>query len=160
MVRIYLETLIHAPCKRCFDLSRSIELHKLSTQKTQEEAMAGTTTGLIELGEWVTWRARHFGVMQKMTVKITALESPHFFQDQMQRGIFKSFLHNHSFESQADEQTLMKDELFFEAPLGLLGRAVERWVLKKYLTRFLAERNSLIKAVAESDQWRDVPGME
>ncbi|MEL6852658.1 MAG: cell division protein, partial [Bacteroidota bacterium] len=70
------------------------------------------------------------------------------------------FLHNHSFESQADEQTLMKDELFFEAPLGLLGRAVERWVLKKYLTRFLAERNSLIKAVAESDQWRDVPGME
>jgi len=51
---IELKTAIKAPVERCFDLSRSIDLHKISTAHTNEEAIAGVTSGLIGPNEWVT----------------------------------------------------------------------------------------------------------
>lgn len=69
MPRIYLETRISAPVEIVFDLSRSIDLHKISTEHTKEEAIAGKTSGLIALGETVTWRAKHLGFTQNLTSK-------------------------------------------------------------------------------------------
>ena len=95
---IRLETYIKAPIERVFDLSRSIDLHKISTAQTKEEAIAGVTSGLIDLEEWVTWKAKHLGVTQKLTSKITAFEAPHYFADEQVKGAFKSFKHEHYFE--------------------------------------------------------------
>ena len=39
---------------------------------SQERAVAGRMTGAIELGETVTWRARHFGYWWTLTSRITA----------------------------------------------------------------------------------------
>ena len=41
---IHLTTLITAPIERVFDLSRSINLHKISTAHTGEKAIAGVTS--------------------------------------------------------------------------------------------------------------------
>jgi len=99
MPHIHLEIQINAPIDRCFDLARSIDLHKLSTGNTQEEAIAGITSGLIGLNETVTWRAKHFGVWQKLSSKITEYERPNFFVDEMLEGAFKSIYHKHTFTS-------------------------------------------------------------
>jgi hypothetical protein len=48
---INLHTQINAPIGIVFDLSRSIDLHKISTAHTNEEAIAGVTSGLIGMGE-------------------------------------------------------------------------------------------------------------
>lgn len=93
MPKIELQTEIKAERKIVFDLSRSIDLHQLSTAKTDEKAIAGKTSGLIDLGESVTWRAKHFGIYQNLTSKITEFESPNFFVDEMLKGAFKSFKH-------------------------------------------------------------------
>lgn len=148
MTTIHLETEIHAPIKQVFDLSRSIDLHLESTAKTNEKAIDGVTTGLIGMGETVTWRARHFGVYQNFTSKITQFELPNSFIDEMMKGAFKSFKHLHLFK-EVDGKTKMTDEIQFEAPFGLLGLLVERLVLKSYLTKFILKRNVLIKSVAE-----------
>lgn len=159
MAFIKLETEIHAPQKRCFDLSRSIDLHKLSTAKTHEEAIAGKMTGLIGLDETVKWRARHFGIWQTLTVKITDYQAPSYFKDEMTQGIFKVFEHQHYFESRAENHTFMIDELYFRAPLGLLGTLVEKMILTSYLRKFLLIRNQVIKEFAETDKWKTVPGI-
>lgn len=65
---------------------------------THERAVAGRTTGLIELGEEVTWEGRHFGFRQRFTSRISAFDRPLRFQDRMIRGAFKSFVHDHDFE--------------------------------------------------------------
>ena len=44
----------------------------------------------------------------------------------------------------------MIDVFDYSAPLGLLGRLVERLLLDGYLRRLLVERGLVIKAVAES----------
>jgi len=164
MPHIHLETQINAPIDRCFDLARSIDLHKLSTGNTQEEAIAGTTSGLIGLNETVTWRAKHFGVWQKLSSKITEYERPNFFVDEMLDGAFKSIYHKHIFTSAplslrrgvGGEVTIMTDEFHFESPLGILGSIANSLFLTKYLTDLLTERNKMIKEFAEGEKWREV----
>jgi hypothetical protein len=93
MAIIKTETVINASIELVFDLSRSIDLHKLSTKGTNEEAIAGVTTGLIGLDEIVTWRAKHLGISQKLTVQIVQYDRPHSFSDKMLKGVFASMHH-------------------------------------------------------------------
>lgn len=148
MPRITLETVVYASIGIVFNLSRSIDLHKLSTAHTGEEAIAGKTSGLIEMGESVTWRARHFGVWQELTSEITAFDPPHFFVDEMKRGAFKGFRHKHLF-AEKDGATLMTDIFDYQSPYGIFGRMADRLFLEKYMRNLLTQRNRIIKEFAE-----------
>jgi ligand-binding SRPBCC domain-containing protein len=150
---IELKTVIRAPIERCFDLSRSVDLHVESTASTGERAIAGVTKGLLGLGDQVTWRARHFGVWQNLTSCITLFERPRHFRDSMVSGAFSRFDHDHFFDARG-EYTEMRDVFDFTSPLGPLGRIADGLVLTRYLTHFLEERNRVIRRVAESDEWR------
>ena len=147
MPLIHLTTEIKAPIQVVFDLSRSIDFHQESVSETGEKAIAGRTSGLIELGETVTWEAVHFKVKQQLTTKITAMNPPYSFTDEMVKGIFKSLKHEHLF-SEENGITTMVDLFYFEAPLGLLGKLANILVLKKYMTHFLRVRNAAIKKSA------------
>ena len=149
MYTLRIVTPISAPIDRCFDLARDIDAHVRSTGGTSEVAVAGRTTGLIELGEEVTWRARHLGVTQHFTSRITAFDRPHYFQDRMTRGAFKFFEHDHRFESLDNGETVMTDVLRFAAPFGPLGWIAERVLLAGYLRRFLTSRAATLKSMAE-----------
>ena len=153
MARIELVMQIAAPPERCFDLSRSVELHTHSTGATREQAIGGVTSGLLGLGQEVTWRARHFGVWQTLTSRITAYDRPHHFRDSMVRGAFRRFDHDHFFEPHGADGTIMRDVFDYSAPFGPLGWLAERLFLTWYMRRFLAERNRQIRAAAESDRW-------
>lgn len=153
MPLIELETYIDAPCERCFDLSRSIDVHILSTKRTKEKAIAGRTSGLIEKDETVTWQARHFGIMQRLTSKITAMQHPVYFVDEMVKGAFKRIYHEHLFDVKGNG-TVMIDKFQYEVPFGIAGKLFDKLVLYRYLRRFLIERNNLIKSLAESEQWK------
>jgi ligand-binding SRPBCC domain-containing protein len=152
MPTIELETRIHAPIERVFDLARSIDAHLDSTGKTAEMAVAGRTSGLIELGERVTWEAIHFGVRQRLTVEVTTMDRPAMFEDVMVSGAFKAMRHTHRFAEEGGVTT-MTDTFRYSTPLGPLGRVAERLLLTRYMRSFLIERNRILKATAESDGW-------
>jgi ligand-binding SRPBCC domain-containing protein len=152
---IVLETRIHSSLQICFDLSRSIDLHRLSTASTKEEAVAGVISGLINAGESVTWEATHFGIRQRLTAKITAFDFPSHFRDQQIKGAFKSMVHDHYFEA-GDGCVVMKDVFNFESPFGLLGRLFNFLVLTRYMTGFLETRNAVITDFAESGKWQEL----
>jgi ligand-binding SRPBCC domain-containing protein len=153
MALIHLSTVIAAPPGRVFDLARSINVHEQSASGTQEKAIAGVTSGLISLGDEVTWEARHFGIRQRLTVRITEFDHPSRFQDIMVTGAFKRMQHDHEFIAQPPG-TLMVDRFEFESPFGMLGWLVDRAILKGYLRRFLVNRNRVLKDLAESGEWR------
>tara|TARA_B100000678_G_scaffold43015_3_gene32471 strand:- start:37766 stop:38266 length:501 start_codon:yes stop_codon:yes gene_type:complete len=152
---ILLQTKIQAQRERVFDLSRSLAIHIASTSKTNEKVISAKKTGLLELDEEVTWRAKHLGIYQNLTSKITSLNYPNAFVDEMQKGIFKSFTHKHIFKKISARETLMIDEFNYESPLGFLGKLADLLFLKKYMERFLKERNQVIKEVAESGEWEN-----
>jgi len=161
MIRLEETTLIDAPIQRCFDLSRSVEVHLLSNIHWGEQALAvgGITSGLAGLSEQVTWRAKHFGVWQNLTSKTTALESPFYFQVTMVRGIFRFMQADHLFQTLPSGTTEMKDVFSIAAPLPLLGPLAEVLFLRRYMLALLRERNAVIKRVAESREWEKyLPG--
>lgn len=71
-----------------------------------------------------------------------------YFADEMERGKFKYFKHEHFFEEE-NGFTIMKDKLQYETPFGILGELFDTLFLEKHLTKFLLERNKTLKEVCE-----------
>ena len=151
MTTIQLTTNINAPIEIIFDLSRNIDIHQQSTAKSNETAIDGVTSGLINLHETVTWRGKHFGVYLKHKSLISAMEIPTYFVDEMLVGKFKSFKHQHTF-IQKNGFVVMKDKIQYQTPYGIFGKIFDHFLLKKHLTNFISERNSFIKSLAENHQ--------
>ena len=149
MTKIILKTIINAPITLCFDLARSIDLHKTTMKHTKEKAVAGITSGMINLNESVTWEAKHFGIKQKLTSKITKMEIPTYFRDEQTKGIFKSMQHDHVFEK-INNQVVMTDIFTYETPFGIFGKLFDKIILKKYMKNLLTKRNSILKEFAEN----------
>lgn len=148
MITIELQTEIIAKIEKIFDLARDVDMHKLSAKGTNEKAIAGRTSGLCEKGDVITWEAKHFGIRQRLTVEITQVEKPFFFEDRMLQGAFKSMQHQHFFEAK-EGKTIMYDKFCYEVPFGLIGKLFDKLVLKNYMTQFLLTRNQILKEIAE-----------
>jgi len=144
---IVLRTRVAAPPSRCFDLARDVDLHQRSTAASQERAVGGVTSGLLKAGDEVTWEAKHFGLRQRLTSRITEFDSPNRFVDEMVRGAFARFRHEHQFLSVPDG-TDMVDIFDYTSPLGPLGRLAD--FLRRYMTRLLRDRHAYLKQAAES----------
>lgn len=150
MPTIRLETPIHAPPERCFDLSISVDAHAQSQAGAHERPVAGVLTGEMHLGDTVTWEAVHFGIKQHLTSQITAYDRPSSFTDELVAGIFQQLHHVHTFVPQP-YGTLMVDVFTFRAPLGMLGRLAEIVFLTRYMRGLLDARNRYLKQAAESE---------
>lgn len=143
MVRFEAQSLMPVDPETAFDLSLSIDAHLDSFEHSGEQAIGGVTAGVIGLGEFVTWRARHFGITWTMTSTITEWDRPHRFVDEQRTGPFRSFRHEHRFEP-VEHGTRLTDDVEFEAPFGMLGRVVERLVLGRYLRHLIDVRNTFL----------------
>ncbi|WP_300487459.1 SRPBCC family protein [Flavobacterium sp.] len=149
MTSFTIITPIKAPSKIVFDLARNIDIHKLSVSQTKEQAIAGKTSGLIHLNETVTWRGKHFGFYLNHQSKITAMASPDHFTDEMTKGHFTFFRHEHLFEIR-DDTTLMIDKIEYRTPFGIIGKLFNLLFLKRHLYHMILNRNKLLKYLAEN----------
>lgn len=148
MTTIQLNTDILAPIEVVFDAARNIDFHMESAKNTHEKAIAGRTSGVIDLYEKVTWRGKHFGIYLTHQSKITSLRYPTYFIDEMVKGYFKNFKHQHIFK-ETKTGTKMIDLLEYSTPYGILGKLFDQWVLKKHMTKFLLKRNAFLKIKIE-----------
>jgi ligand-binding SRPBCC domain-containing protein len=155
MTTIHLTTKINAPQKTIFDASRNIDIHQLSASKSNEKAIAGVMTGLINLNETVTWRGKHFGFYLTHKSRITALNHHDYFVDEMEEGKFKSFKHEHFFEEKYGT-TIMTDKLCYETPYGFFGKLFDVLFLKRHLTDFILHRNEVLKNLSENNYIKEL----
>lgn len=140
-IHLQRRTWVPAPIEDVFELASSVEPQQGSMARHRARAIAGRTTGPLELGDEVTWRAWHLGIPLTLTSVITDHERPVRFTDEQRRGPFASYRHEHRFEPTADG-TLLLDDLSCAAPLGPLGRVVERVLLERRVTALLEARNA------------------
>jgi ligand-binding SRPBCC domain-containing protein len=113
-------------------------------------AIGGVSSGAMEPGDTVTWRARHFGVAFRMTAVITEYQYPGRFVDEQLHGPFQRWWHEHTFKTAANGETLMTDVVQFQSPLGPLGSLADHLVLDRYLPHLLRQRNTWLKATLEA----------
>ena len=122
MIKIEEKTIFEVPIEVAFDAERNISLHSATQGHRGERAIAGVTSGLIENGQEVEWEAIHFGIKQRLRVKITHLDKPRYFRDEQIFGAFKSFSHEHHFRALGLNSSEKIDILHIEAPWGLIGK--------------------------------------
>ncbi|MGY0389543.1 SRPBCC family protein [Nocardioides sp. WG-D5] len=148
---IELTTEIPARPEQCFELSLSVDAHRSSMSDSGERAVAGVTSGVMRLGDSVTWKARHFGLPITMTSVISEYAAPNRFVDEQESGPFRRWWHEHRFEPIAGG-TLMTDVVEFEAPVGVVGRVANVLVLTRYMTKLLERRNAWLRDALPSPE--------
>lgn len=148
MTDLEVQTRIAASPEVCFDLARDVDFHARSLAHTGERVTHRPDRALLELGDEVEFEGRHLGVRQRLRARIELFDRPLQFRDVMVHGAFRSFWHDHVFES-SDGGTLMRDRLRFAAPFWPLSVLVERVVLRPYLARLITARAREIKEAAE-----------
>lgn len=142
---------ILAPIQYVFDLSRDVKTIERTTTQTKQKAIGGKVSGFIELGESVTWKSKHYGFLpQRLTSKIVYFESPFCFIDSMEKGIFKSFTHTHTFIEERGG-TRMLDRFEYTSPFGPLGALADKLFLEAYMRSFIVRRAKLLKKIAENE---------
>ncbi|WP_222917401.1 SRPBCC family protein [Natrinema sp. SYSU A 869] len=154
MPTLELETTIHAPIERVFDLARSVDAHLETMADHDESAIERPSTDLLSEGDHVTWRARYFGLHLEMTVEISDCQRPTFFRDELVSSPFAELRHDHHFTAVSSDVTRLCDEFSFSSPGGPVGTLVDRAYLDRYMRELLAQRNARLKRVAETGEWK------
>ena len=154
MIVLHTEALINAPVSRCFDLCRSINAHEASATLIRGKAVGGKRSGLADPGDETQWSAQFFGVRFKLTTRIEAYRYPACFSDVMCKGLFQHFGHVYTFEPVGPNQTRLSDAFSFESPVGPVGAALDKWVLRPQMQTVAEARVRFLKQTAESDGWR------
>lgn len=149
-------TEIDAASDVVFGLELDMDVHAASLATSGETATTSTGRRRVALGDEVTFRARHFGCVWRMTSRITTYEPPRRFTDEQVRGPFRALRHEHVFDDLGGCRTRMTDRMTVSAPLGPLGFLTTRVLLAPYLRRLLKQRAAHIKRLAEAcDSRRD-----
>ena len=148
MTTIVVETRIAAPIEVCFDLARDVGAHLKTSSSTGERAVGGKTSGLLDLGDVVTFEAVHFGIRQRLTSKIVEFDRPTRFVDEMVKGPFASLRHVHEFVADRTS-VIMRDTLTWRSPLGLLGVVADKLFVEAHMRAFMVEKQTELKQYAE-----------
>ena len=148
MPKLFVKTEINADINICFDLARDIGFYYQSLQKPTEIPISGKTSGLVEMGDYITWETNHLHLMQHLTLKISEFIKPSLFVDNLVEGEFKSYRHEHRFQK-IENGTLMTDVFYFESSYSILGKFVDYVFLKKHFRKLLENRNNSLKQKAE-----------
>jgi len=154
VIKLHTQVIINAPKQRCFDLTRSVEVHTLTARPISGKAVAGRVSGLSKLGDWTTWSARFFGMRFRLITEMSAFDYPNSFSDTLRSGLFTHFGHVYTFEDLGGGQTRFTDTFSFQSPFGLLGGFVDRVVLRGRMKFVDEARAGEIKRLAESEEWK------
>jgi ligand-binding SRPBCC domain-containing protein len=144
--------VIHAPIERCFALATSIAIVQ---RELRMNPVAGRTSGLVTGGDTVRWEGLQFG-FPNFHVSLIVPESwnpPHFFQDRMMAGRFKSFEHDHHL-TETPEGTLVEDEVRFSMKMAWGGPFAGWLIVAQHIRGLMFRRFHLLKRLAEGEEWR------
>ena len=145
--------LIKAPMGLCFALSTHLSVVE---RELGMHPVEGRTGGLVTAGDTVRWEGLQLGFANYHVSLIVpeAWDPPHFFQDRMIDGRFRTFEHDHSFIETANG-TFLDDCIRFTMPFGWAGNVVGRVILVPHILGLMRRRFELIKRLAETEEWRD-----
>lgn len=89
----------------------------------------------------VRWEALH-----------TAYDPPRMFEDTQVKGPFRSWRHRHTVEPATGQGALLRDEIEYEPPLGILGRAGAPLLVVPRLQKLFDYRHEVTRLWCEERQ--------
>ncbi|HEY0101819.1 MAG TPA: SRPBCC family protein [Pyrinomonadaceae bacterium] len=118
-----------------WESSRVVQAAKIS--ETGSEAIVETRILGIIPARWV---ARH-----------TIYDPPRLFEDVQVKGPFRFWRHRHLVEPHA-EGSILRDEIEYEPPFGLVGQLVKPFLITPRLTKLFDYRHAATRAWCEKEK--------
>lgn len=103
----------------------------------------------VDVGTTISYRIRWLGIPISWVSRIDESERNRRFVDVQIRGPYRFWRHEHRFDER-NGQTLMRDTVRYELPLGVLGTIVHRLVVRRQLRDIFEYRASRIKLLFAS----------
>lgn len=117
-------------------------LLKLAPPDLHLELLEGPAA--LQLGSRLIWKGRRFGFAQKITQEVTSFEYARMFVEEQRQGPFARWVHARHF-SASEAGTVVRDEIQFDPPGGLLGRIVTADFIRKDLDKLFAFRETRLR---------------
>ena len=145
-----LTTEIDAEPAEVFELALSVDAHTASMGRSGERAVAGVTSGRLQLGDTVTWKARHFGFPFRMTSVISSWDPRAVLRRRADARPVRGLAARPSLEPAGEGRTRMVAVVVFSSPLGALGGLVDALVLDRYMRRLVEQRNAWLREALQA----------
>lgn len=148
------ESTIHAPAEVVFRFHESPDAlrHLIPPWEKMEVAEAA---GSLLPGSKVVLRGR-LGLLTIRWVAVhTEYDPPHLFADRQESGPFAWWYHRHRFLDDGQGGTILRDEVEYQAPLGLIGSWLGGWLIRWKLERMFAYRHETTRRLIESGEWSE-----
>jgi ligand-binding SRPBCC domain-containing protein len=101
-------------------------------------------------GQIITYWITPFpGIRSSWVTEITHVNEPNFFVDEQRLGPYAFWHHQHSFEA-AGEATLIRDEVNYAVPLGLIGTIIDLFWINKRVNSIFDYRYKVLKELFQN----------
>lgn len=100
---------------------------------------------VLELGSKLLFKVQGWGQVQQFLHEITAFEANKQLSEEMVKGLFGRWVHDHVLTTDANGETVITDRIEFEPPSGLLGFLVNKKKILEYLDDGFDHRQKQLK---------------
>ena len=144
------ESLIRAPQERVFAFHEQANALELLLPPW-EIAHVIQSANISQIGSRAIIETRIFGLLKtRWVAEHTAYQPPRFFEDVQVKGPFRSWRHRHIIKEHP-QGAVLRDEIDYEPPLGILGRLMAPLFVEKRLRRLFDYRHQVTKLACETE---------
>ena len=126
-------------------------LAKITPEHMNFNILSRSDAGEMYPGMIVTYKiSPALNITIKWTTEITQIKEHNYFIDNIIKGPFKIWHHEHHFK-QIENGTEIKDVLYYDIPFGFIGRILHKIFIKKRVEEIFNYREEKIKELFGSE---------
>lgn len=110
--------------------------------------------GSLLPGSRVVLRGRLGIIPVEWVAMHTEYDPPHLFADRQESGPFAYWYHRHRFLDDGQGGTLLRDDVEYAVPLGMLGLWFGGWLVRRKLEAMFNYRHVTTRALIEASDWK------
>jgi len=148
------ESRIDAPAEVVFRFHESPDALRHLIPPWEKMEVAESAGSLLP-GSKVVLRGRLGPIPIQWVAIHTEYDPPHLFADRQESGPFAWWYHRHRFLDDGQGGTILRDEVEYLAPLGLIGSWLGGWLIRRKLERMFAYRHDTTRRLIESGEWSE-----
>lgn len=148
-MRFTKESLIHASAQKVFAFHEAPDAFERLQPPWQKTEIIRPPASL-EVGTRVVLRVKVGPFWQTMVAEHVEYEPGKMFADRLVKGPFKKWFHRHIVTPHGEAECILTDDIEYELPLGVLGRAFGGGFARKNLERLFAYRHQVTREACEA----------
>ncbi len=109
--------------------------------------VAGIPADPLTEGSRIAYRIRWLFLPLRWVTRIARFDPPRAFEDRQEYGPYRFWLHTHWFDATPDGRTVMTDRVEYALPLGVLGAAAHRLLVRRQIESIFDHRREAIARI-------------